>query len=70
MEIAEAGQAKGELIRRSVLQQAGRFTLGGLAAQLPGVSVQWIKKVLADLKREGRVQLEGRGRGAAWRVVR
>jgi len=46
------------------------FTLAELSAALPTVSSPMIKKVLADLGREGLVQLTGRGRGARWTVVR
>jgi hypothetical protein len=53
-----------------VLAQVEKFTLADMAAQLPAASSQLIKKVLAEMKRNGRVQLFGRGRGARWEVVR
>jgi Fic family protein len=58
---------KSESVRRIVLERVGRFRLGDLSAELPGVSRQLIKKVLRDLKGEGLLQLEGRGKGAWWR---
>ena len=61
--------AKGEMVRRAVLDQAGEFTLADLSAQLPSSSSQLIKKVLSELKFEGRVSLVGRGRGARWRLT-
>jgi Fic family protein len=61
--------AKGDMVRRIVLEQAGDFTLADLAAQLPSASPQLIKKVLSELKGEGRVRLAGRGRGATWIVI-
>ena len=60
--------AKSELVRRTVLDQVGRFTLADLGQQAPAASPQLIKKVLAGLKREGKIQLTGRGRGAYWEV--
>jgi len=45
------------------------FTLGDLAAQVPAASPQLIKKVLAEMKQQGKVRLFGRGRGARWEVV-
>lgn len=66
LEPVPARPAKGELVRRAVLNQAGEFTLGDLTAQLPGASPQLVKKVLYELKHEGRVTLLGRGRGARW----
>jgi hypothetical protein len=66
VESSGARPAKSELVRRAVLDQVGRFTLADLAAQLPAASKQLIKKVLAELKREGSIRLTGRGRGAFW----
>jgi Fic family protein len=65
---ASVRPAKGDLVKRTVLDQVGEFTLGDLSAQAPGASRQLIKKVLATMKKEGRVQLSGRGRGARWAV--
>ena len=66
---APARPAKSEMARRAVLDQAGDFALADLSAQLPSASPQLIKKVLGELKREGRVRLRGRGRGATWNVI-
>lgn len=66
----EARPAKSELIRQTVLDQVGQFTLSDLKAQLPSVSPQLIKKVLASMKQTEQVRLSGRGRGARWEVVR
>ncbi|MBI5280158.1 MAG: Fic family protein [Candidatus Solibacter usitatus] len=60
--------AKSELARRTALEQVGRFTLADLVQQAPSASPQLIKKVLAELKREGILRLTGRGRGAYWEV--
>lgn len=61
---------KGDLVRQIVLAEPDSFTLADIAAQAPAASQQLIKKVLATLKEEGRVQVAGRGRGAFWRVIR
>ena len=61
--------AKSELVRLTILEQAGRFTLADLSQQASAASPQLIKKVLAELKREGRIQLNGRGRGASWELT-
>jgi hypothetical protein len=68
VESAEARPAKSDLVRQTVLAQLEQFTLGDLAAQLPAASPQLIKKVLAELKNQGKVRLVGRGRGARWEV--
>ena len=56
-------------VRQTILAQVEQFTLGDLSAQLPSASSQLIKKVLAELKKAGKVRLTGRGRGARWDVV-
>jgi Fic family protein len=61
--------AKGDLVRRTVLDQVGPFSLAELHGQLPAVSVQLVKKVLAEMKAAGEVRLAGRGRGALWEQV-
>jgi hypothetical protein len=55
---------------RAVLSQVEPFTLADMPAQLPGASPQLIKKVLAEMKKAGRVGLAGRGCGARWEVTR
>ena len=44
----------------------GAFTLAEIQAQCPSVSTHLVKKVLSDLKREGKARLTGRGRWARW----
>ncbi len=69
VESTEARPAKSDLARQTVLAQVEQFTLGDLAAQMPAVSSQLIKKVLAELKKQGKIRLVGRGRGARWEVI-
>ncbi len=69
VETTGARPAKSELVRKAVLEQLGQFTLAELAQQAPAASPQLIKKVLAELKREGRIRLTGRGRGASWELT-
>lgn len=66
VESTEARPAKSDLVQQTVLAQVEQFTLGDLAAQLPAASPQLIKKVLAKLKKQGKIRLVGRGRGARW----
>ena len=65
VEQAEA-PAKTDLVRDAILSQEGAFSLADITGQCPSVSPQMVKKVLAALKREGIVELTGRGRGARW----
>jgi Fic family protein len=70
VESAQARPAKSDLIRQTVLAQVEEFTLSDVAAQLPAASSQLIKKVLAEMKKDSKVRLVGRGRGARWEIVR
>ena len=70
VESVEARPAKSDLVRQTVLGQVEPFTLADMAAQLPAISSQLIKKVLAEMKKAGQVRLGGRGRGARWEVTR
>jgi Fic family protein len=69
MESTEARPAKSDLVRQTVLAQVEQFTLGDLVAQLPSASTQLIKKILAELKKQGKIRLDGRGRGARWEII-
>jgi Fic family protein len=60
---------KTEFVRQAVLAQPDAFTLADIVAQVPTASPQLIKKTLATLKKDGQVQVVGRGRGAFWRVI-
>lgn len=59
---------KGELVEAAVLRQIGSFSLREIQQCCPNVSTQMIKKILNDFKKEKKVILAGRGRGARWRV--
>ena len=49
-------------VRQAVLASDSDFTLAGIQAACPSVSAQMIKKVLAEMKAEGVVRLDGRAR--------
>ncbi|SRR5579871_1263454 len=66
VESAGPRPAKSDLVRRTVLGQSEPFTLADIMAQLPSVSSQLIKKVLAKMKDADELTLKGRGRGAQW----
>jgi hypothetical protein len=57
---------KTQLIEQAIFSQSDPFTLGDIQNLHPSASAQLIKKVLAGLKRQGKVRLEGKGRGAKW----
>ena len=55
------------LVRASVNGQRGDFSVADLQKQLPGVSVDMIRRVLKDMQAQGVVDCLGRGRSAKWR---
>lgn len=69
LETLDARPAKSDLVRQAILKRSGPFALAELSAQVPAVSPQLIKKVLAELKQAGKIALTGRGRGARWEVI-
>jgi Fic family protein len=59
--------AKAEMVLTMVRQQTKEFKLADIEAACPGVGREWIRSLLADLKRSGEVTCQGKGPGARWR---
>lgn len=59
--------SKTDIVILAIDRMLGSFTISELEAACPSVSRVWIKSVLDQLKRDGRITPEGRGRGARWR---
>lgn len=70
VEGAASTSPKGDLVRRIINDQVGPFALSEIAAQVPGVSLGLVKRILATMKKEGALTVTGRGRGAVWEVMR
>jgi Fic family protein len=62
--------AKTELVLQAVRAQNDEFRLADIERACPGVGRDWIRAILADLKRKAEVACRGRGPAARWRVVR
>ncbi len=58
--------SKTEMIRQVVHSMVGPFSFSDVHAQCPTIGRDMIKLVLADLKSEGKIVLQGKGRGARW----
>jgi len=69
-ETASPKGAKSELVLQAVRSQSGEFRLADIERACPGVGRDWIRVLLADLKRKGELTSRGRGPAARWRVVR
>ncbi len=61
--------AKTAHVRRAVELKLAPFAISELEAECPGVSRDMIRVVLRQLRNEGLLEVEGKGRGARWRKV-
>ena len=59
--------AKTELVLSAVRSMSREFTVSELEKTCPGVSRDLVRRVLRKLKKEGKVDTRGTGRGACWR---
>jgi hypothetical protein len=50
------------------MRQVAPFSLAQIQSHCTGASPQLIKKVLAQMKAAGTVELSGRGRSAKWKL--
>ncbi len=69
-QVAEPKGAKAELVRNAVGRRQGEFRLRDIEQDCPAVGREWIRVVLAEMKKAGELQCRGRGVGARWRRLR
>jgi len=62
--------SKTDQVRAAVVRRSGPFGIAGIEHDCPGVSRDMVRHVLRQMRAEGRLQVERRGRGAKWRAVR
>lgn len=70
--IGELKNARGEktaLLMQCIRQSPDIFRIADIQGKCPGVSVDMIRKVLKDLRSEGRVKCLGMGKAAQWKRV-
>lgn len=58
--------AKTDMIKAAVDRRLGAFAISDIEADCPGVSRDWIRIVLRQLRDENRIVRSGKGRGAKW----
>jgi Fic family protein len=61
---------KTELVLSAIGSRLGPFRLTDIERACPGVGRDWIRALLAKLRKEGKVVCEGRGTAAAWRRIK
>lgn len=64
--IRTARGSKTEQIRKAVDRRIGPFAISDLESDCPGISRDMIRIVLRQLRDEGAILLQGKGRGAKW----
>jgi hypothetical protein len=69
-QIASPRGAKAEMVLAAVRAQAGAFRLADIERACPGVGREWIRTLLADLKRTEKVTCQGKGPIARWHYPR
>jgi Fic family protein len=62
--------AKSDLVLDAIRRQSGEFRLADIERACPGVGRDWIRVLLADLKKSGQVTCRGKGPAARWRYKR
>jgi len=64
--VATLKGSKTEQVRAAVARRLGPFGIVEIERDCPGVSRDMVRHVLRQMRAEGLVQVEGRGRGARW----
>ncbi len=59
--------SKSELVRDAIHRRIGPFAISDIERDCPGVSRELVRLVLRQMRDEGALVLEGRGRGAKWK---
>jgi len=69
-QIASPRGAKAEMVLAAVGAQTGAFRLHDIERACPGVGREWIRTLLADLKKSGKITCQGKGPAARWHYTR
>jgi Fic family protein len=65
-QIASPKGAKAEMVLNAIQAQRGEFRLVDIERACPGVGREWIRVLLADLKKSNEVKCSGKGPAARW----
>ena len=65
-ELSSPKGAKAELVLRVIREQSADFRLIDIERFCPGVSREWIRKLVSELRAKGEINCRGRGPAARW----
>ena len=65
-QIASPKGSKTEVVLEALRKQVGEFRLVNIERACPGVGREWIRVILAELKKSGEITCKGKGPAARW----
>jgi hypothetical protein len=65
-QMASPKGSKSEIVLEAIRKQTGEFRLVDIERACPGVGREWIRALLAKLKKSGKVTCRGKGPAARW----
>jgi len=58
--------AKADQVRQAIKRKLGPFRAADIEMECPGVSHEWVRRVLREMRDEGLIEFQGHGPGARW----
>jgi len=68
-EVKAMKESKSESIILAIEKQMGKFSVADLQKACPATSIDMVRKVLKDLKKDGKIECLGRGKDALWKKI-